>query len=158
TVQCGTDEQCARYWKEICRLAEGTYVQVEQSGGVVAVATPHDKRLAEINKELADSTLVYGSRMKQAESKDKAEAAKRLPASAGADRAGLTAKSGRVAAYDLLDAVKAREVDLEKLKKEELPPALQKLSLKEQKTYLDKLDQTRAKLRKEALELDRKRA
>src|SRR5262245_23355596 len=139
TIQCGSDRQCAEHWQKICRLAEGSYVQIEQSGGVVAVATPHDKRLGEINKELSDTTLVFGSRAKQAESTVKTDAGKALPASAGADRAGIAAKSGRVATYDLIDAMKAREVELEKLKKDELPPQLQKLNLKEQKEYLEKV-------------------
>src|SRR6516162_3936978 len=61
TVQCGTDPECAKFWKDICAKAEGSYIQIEQNGGVVAVATPFDKRLGEINDELARSTLVYGN-------------------------------------------------------------------------------------------------
>ena len=30
-------------------MAEGSYVQIAQNGGVAPVATPFDKRLAEIN-------------------------------------------------------------------------------------------------------------
>src|SRR5205823_9939729 len=61
TVQCGGDGECARYWKDICRKAEGSYVQIAQDGGVTpVVATPFDRRLAEINGELARTTLAYG--------------------------------------------------------------------------------------------------
>jgi hypothetical protein len=49
------------HWKQICAKAEGSYAQIAQAGGVVAVATPYDKRLAEINGELTRSTLVYGT-------------------------------------------------------------------------------------------------
>jgi Mg-chelatase subunit ChlD len=159
TVQCGGDPECTKFWKDICAKAEGSFIQIEQNGGVVAVATPFDKRLGEINDELARSTLVFGDRRKQMEGKDKAREATALPAESKADRAGFGGKGGgRVATYDLLDAIKAKEVDLKKLKKEELPPQLQKLDEKGQKEYLDKLGKKRAVLAKEARELDTKRA
>ncbi len=62
SIQCGGDAECQKHWKEICKLAEGSYAQIAQTGGVVAVATPFDKELAEINTELAKTTLVYGRR------------------------------------------------------------------------------------------------
>jgi Mg-chelatase subunit ChlD len=65
-VQCGADAECARVWQDISSKAGGAYVQVAQDGATVRVLTPHDKRLAEINAELENSTLVYGSRDKQA--------------------------------------------------------------------------------------------
>src|SRR5262249_13234945 len=150
TVQCGNDPECAKFWRDICAKAEGSYVQIEQGGGVVAVSTPYDKDLGVLNDDLAKTTLVYGSRRKQMESREKVAEAKALPASSKADRAGFGGKDGRVATYDLVDAVKAKEVDLAKLKKEELPPELQKVSLKEQKEYLDKLHKKRDELRKRA--------
>ena len=158
TVQCGTDAACAKQWRDICAKAEGTYVQIAQEGGAVAVATPFDKRLGEISDELARSTLVFGNRRKQMEGKDKARAATALPGEAKADRGGFLGKGDKAADYDLLDAVKRKEVQLEKLKKAELPPELQKLDLRGQQEYLKKLDDKRLGLAKEARELDSKRA
>ncbi len=158
TVQCGGDAECRKYWQDICRKAEGTYVQIAQEGGIVAVATPFDKPLAKINDELASTTLVFGSRRQQEEDGEKVEAAKSLPAGSAADRAAFIGKDGKAASYDLLDAIKAKKVKLEDLKKEELPKQLQKLDLKEQKAYLEKLDKRRGELSKEAVELDKKRS
>jgi hypothetical protein len=94
--------------------------------------------------------------MKEAgDSKLKSAAA--LPLASAADRAAFAAKGGKAAAYDLLDAVKSGKVKLEEVKKEELPDAMQKMTLKEQKEYLDKLDKRRTELNKKALELDKKR-
>src|SRR5215471_12395950 len=157
-VQCGNDAACAKQFRDICAKAEGSFVQIAQEGGVVAIATPFDKRLGEISDELARSTVVYGSHRKQMEGLTKARAATALPGEAKADRGGFLGKDGKTATYDLLDAVKRKEVDLEKLKKEELPPELQKLDLKGQKEYLKKLDEKRAGLAKEARELDQKRS
>src|SRR5262245_43319630 len=65
TVQCGSDSACAKVWQEIADKASGGYVQIAQDGATVRVITPYDKRLADINAELENSTLVYGSKEKQ---------------------------------------------------------------------------------------------
>jgi Mg-chelatase subunit ChlD len=158
TVQCGNDPECTKYWKDICRLAEGSFVQIPQDGGVrQVVSTPFDARLAEINTELARSTLVYGSREMKADGRAKNEAAEKLAPAEAAPRAGFQAKNAQAAAYDLLDSVKQNKVKLEGLKKEELPEVMQKMTLEEQKKFLDEIDAKRTALCKEAVDLDKKR-
>jgi hypothetical protein len=62
-------------------------VQIPQDGGVVvAVATPFDKRLTEINSELARTTLVYGDEKAQSMGLAKNGAAEKLDAPAAAAR------------------------------------------------------------------------
>jgi Mg-chelatase subunit ChlD len=158
TVQCGNDPECTKHWKEICHKAEGTFVQIPQEGGVVAIETPYDKRLGEINKELAKGTLVYGDARMRKDGESKREIALALPAAPAADRAGASAKGDKAAAYDLLDAIKAKQVKLDELKDEQLPEEFRKLKPEERKEYLDKLEKQRAELNKEALDLDKKRA
>jgi Mg-chelatase subunit ChlD len=158
TIQCGNVPGTRKYWEEICGKAGGNYVQIAANGGVMAVATPYDKDLAKINGELARTTLTYGDRNRQLRGEAKKVVAERLAAPAAAERASFAGKSGSVATYDLLDSIKAGKVKLEKIKKEELPPELQKLTLKEQKAYLDKLSARRAELTKKILDLDKKRA
>jgi Mg-chelatase subunit ChlD len=157
TIQCGNDGECQKHWKEICKRAEGSYAQIEQSGGVVAIATPYDKELAEINGELARSTVAYGGvEMRRLGEMKKAEA-EALPLAAAADRAGFAGKSGKAATYDLLDSIKSGKVKLEDLKRDELPEEMRKMDPKQQKEYLDKLEKRRAELNKKAVELDKKR-
>jgi Mg-chelatase subunit ChlD len=158
TIQCGTHADTKKFWQEICRLAEGSYVQIDQRGGpVVTVATPYDADLAKINAELARTTLVYGRPEMRSNAKGNLAKAAGLPAPVAADRAGYAGRTGMAASYDLLDNIKNGKVKLEKLKKEELPEELQKLTLDEQRAYLDKLDKRRSELLKEAGELDKKR-
>jgi Mg-chelatase subunit ChlD len=160
TVQCGNHPQTMKYWKEICRLAEGSYIQISAHGGpIVVVKTPYDADLAKINGELARSNLAYGDRRRQAESKARADSAAGLAPAAAAERATYFGRSGGGAggAYDLLESVKKGTVKLKELKKDELPPAMQKMTLAEQKTFLDNLDKRRAELNQQAVELGRKR-
>jgi Mg-chelatase subunit ChlD len=158
TIQCGTDAECTRYWKDICLKAEGSYVAIPQDGGVVAVATPFDGRLAEINTELARSTVVYGDKDKRERDLKKADDAAKLPAPAAADRAGFAGKEGKAASYDLLDAVKAKQIKLEELQEDQLPAELRKMTLEERKAHLEKIDKQRTSLQKEAVDLDKKRS
>lgn len=174
TVQCGNDADCTKFWRDICAKAEGSFVQIQQDGGVVAVETPFDKRLGEINGELVRTTVVYGDAKTRAIAKDKAETTATLPAPAAADRVGFLAKGAAPggggfggfgggaggpggSSYDLLQAVKSKQVELEKLKDDQLPDEMKKMSVKERKEYLEKLDKKRDDLQKEVLELDRKR-
>lgn len=159
TIQCGNDAQCRKFWQEIALKAEGTYVPIQQDGGVVAaIETPFDKRLAEINGELTKTTIVYGSREKQLADGKKNEDSLKLAAPAAAERAAYNAKAGgQAAAFDLLDCIKNGRVKLEELKKDELPAEMQKMTVAEQKTHLDKIDKQRSELTKESLDLDKKR-
>jgi Mg-chelatase subunit ChlD len=161
TVQCGTETETTRIWRDVAVKAEGTYVQIDQDGGATpVVATPFDKRLGEINAELSRSTLVYGTAYMREEGEDKRKAAEgltRTAPGAAADRIAYQAKDGRVAAYDLLEQVRVGKVKLENLKGEELPAELKGKSLEEQKAFLLKLEDRRKELNKEVLDLDKKR-
>jgi Mg-chelatase subunit ChlD len=158
TVQCGNHPQTRKYWEDICKKGGGSYVQIAANGGVVTVATPYDKELAKMNAALSRTTLTYGRRTLQLAGKKKADEAAKLPPPAAAERASYLSKNGIVATYDLIDAIKAGKVKLEKLKKNQLPPQLQKLTLAEQKAYLKKVTRQRAELQKKTRELEKKRA
>src|SRR5262249_13269959 len=147
-----------KVWQEICRLGEGSYVQIDAKGGpVVVIETPFDKDLAKINADLAATTLCYGDAKLQALGKGKADAAKALPAPAAAERAGFAGKSGMAASYDLLDAIKGGKVKLKDLKDTELPEEMQKLTPKQREEFLVKAEKTRADLLTRAADLDKKR-
>lgn len=158
TVLCGRDASAKEHWLNICRLAEGSFVQIEQGGGpIVVVATPFDKELAEINTEMSRTTLVFGRRDVQEKGKALSERTAELAAPAAADRAAYYARGGGGVAYDLLQNIKDGKVKLEELKKDELPPELQGKTVAEQKTLLDTLDRRRQELSTRCLELDKKR-
>ncbi len=157
-IQCGSSAECAKYWKDISQKGGGGYAVIPQGGGVRSVSTPFDKRLVEINQELTRGTLIYGDARKRTEDARKVQMALSLPVEVAADRAGYLAKEGKVARYDLLEMMRAGHVDLDKLRPEELPEALQKLKPEERREYLDKLSQARTKLFREAYELDRQRS
>ncbi len=158
TVQCGSHAETRKYWEDICRLAEGSYVQIDQAGGpIVAIATPFDKELADINREMSAKTIVWGKSEIKLAAQEKADAGAALAPAAAADRAGFLARNGAAGSYDLLQNIKEGKVKLESIGKDELPEELKNLSTAQQKEYLDKLDKSRQDLQKRAIELDQKR-
>src|SRR6185369_4018160 len=80
-----------------------------------------------------------------------------LAPSSAADRAAFFARNGASTSYDLLNSIQNGTVKLETLKKDELPPEMQKMSLEEQRVFLKKLESQRKELSQKALELDKKR-
>jgi Mg-chelatase subunit ChlD len=158
TIQCGNHPDTAKYWKHICELGGGKYVQIGADGGpVITVETPFDKELVKINAELTKRTLVYGDEKRQAAGLLQNEANLKLAPPIAADRAAYYGNAMKGASYDLLENIKNKTVKLEEIKKEHLPAELRNLTLEEQRAYLVKLDKERQDLNTKARELDKKR-
>src|SRR5439155_16563370 len=65
TIQCGTDADCTKHWRDIANLAGGSFLQLPNSGYIRALTSPHDRRLQEINNELARSIIPWGTSAKR---------------------------------------------------------------------------------------------
>ncbi|MEN8151984.1 MAG: vWA domain-containing protein [Planctomycetota bacterium] len=162
TIQCGNLAGTDRVWKDIARRAEGRYVRIRQSGGMTAVKTPYDERLAALSRKLSGTSVFYGDEeSRRREGKKLAEADKAADSAApeaAAERAGYRGKSGLVAVADLLGLLERGEVKIADLDAKKLPEDLAKMSPEERKAHLGKLLAERKKLRAELVELDAKRA
>ena len=161
TVQCGDVPETTQVWREIARLAEGSYVALEQSGNMQAAATPYDEEMARLAAEVSRTVVPWGARKRQEEAESKARAAASAPAAVAADRAAFNLATGGKAiqgAGDLVEDLAAGEVDLGKVKKEELPAMMQGMNLEEQKAYLARQRAAREKLNRRLAELSFRRA
>ncbi|MFH2202082.1 MAG: vWA domain-containing protein [Elusimicrobiota bacterium] len=160
TVQCGSDRQTAEQWQRIARLGEGKFLAIAHNGGVVAVATPFDGELTRLSSRLDGTMLGYGRRKHEAEASRglARKVASLAPAAAAADRASFKAARGFAAEMDLAAAVEEGAVDLEALKQDALPDELKKLTPKERRAEIAKINGERAKLRGRIKELSVQRA
>jgi Mg-chelatase subunit ChlD len=160
TVQCGTSiPETPAIWKEIAKLSEGSYSAIEQSGGMVAIATPMDAELADLNKAVGKTLVAYGSPDGRRWVHAKQAASEAAAPMTVAGRLAYNAKTGKSVQGDgeLVDAVKSGAVKIEDVKKEELPAELQKLSPDELKAYLAKQQAEREALQKKITELNKQR-
>jgi hypothetical protein len=93
TVRCGSDGETETAWRHVARLTDGTFDTIDQSGGMVAVATPYDAELAKVNAELASKTLYTGRAEVQAENRARADAMASLAPEAAAERISFMKKT-----------------------------------------------------------------
>ncbi|HEX5789023.1 MAG TPA: vWA domain-containing protein [Woeseiaceae bacterium] len=154
TVQCGSQADTVAPWTRIASLGQGSYFQVEQAGGAVALATPFDEEIATLSAKLDETRLYYGSREEQRRMHDKVAATEKLHESASlsarARRAAFNASAAgdanRLGENELVDAVASGRVDLDAIAPATLPAVLQPMAPEEQKAYVQELAKTRDEL------------
>ena len=161
TIRCGADATAGAQFQELARLADGRFDSIDQSGGVLAVATPFDAELAKLNAELMDTALYAGRAEARAEGETRAAEAKAMAPAAAADRVSYLSKSGGGAglgrgSYGGVDLTAAPE-QAAKMKKEELPPAMQKLSAEERVAFAKAQQAKRGDLQTRIAEVAKKR-
>lgn len=140
TIQSGDVHETVAHWTRIAALGNGRYLQVEQAGGAVALATPFDAELATLAAELDDTRLYYGSDEDRVAGEARIASSHKLEAyastAARARRAVFNASaSGAASLYgeqELLDDVASGRVTLDAIPAEQLPAALRDLPAPEQ--------------------------
>ncbi len=128
-VQCGQQDDTARVWKEIATLAEGKYIPLVQTGGMVRIEAPQDAEIAALNRDLGTTLIGYGGAKARGEVLAKQSLAEAAPASAAADRLSYNASTGRTVQGEgeLIDAIDRGDITLDAVKEEELPEELRSL-------------------------------
>jgi Mg-chelatase subunit ChlD len=159
TVQCGDIPRTTPFWKEIAQLSEGSYAAIAQSGNMAVIPTPLDAELGELNRKLGTTLVAYGGERARRAVASKQLAAEAAPASVAADRLSFNARSGVAVQGDgeLLDSLSSGKTKLESLKKDQLPPELQKLDDRELKAEIGKKQKERAELQGRIQKLSQER-
>lgn len=168
TIQCGDATDTRDIWQTIAQRGEGKYFAIAQNGGVQAISTPYDAKLAELAGKIGSTYLAYGggagaagasfrSSLMENQAATESKVSADAPTVAQADRAMNKAINSSAYQNDLIQAVENENVKLEQIKKEDLPDNLQKLSSAELKSEVDKRITERKKIRAEILELSKKR-
>lgn len=159
TVQCGVIPETAPLWKEIAKLSEGSYVAIAQEGGMLAIATPMDAELAELNRKIGGTLVAYGSVSMRQTVAAKQAASEAAPAAVAADRLSFNVKSGKSVQGEgeLLDSLAAGNLKLNDVKKDQLPADWQKLDDAELKANLEQKQRERVDLQAKIAKLNRER-
>ena len=163
-LQCGDASDTELAWKTIAQLGHGRYVRIPQEGGVVQISTPWDDEILQIQIKLNHTIVPYGSERRQYDVRMKAEVQRKAPAAAASDMAGYSMRTAAPSERkvvtgegDLVADAMAKKVDAEKVKREELPEELRKLSAVELKAAIDAKVAERSKLQGELEKLVAKR-
>lgn len=143
TIFCGSrQEGIATKWEDGAKLADGTYMNIDQNQAAAEIAAPQDKELAGLSTQLNQTYLFYGEATKRREAAQRQIAqdanAGKAAASAAAARANVKASAHYSNAnWDLVDAVKEGKVKLDELKPDQLPPDLRDKKPAERQAVVD---------------------
>lgn len=162
TIQCGNLDGTREIWQTIALHGEGKYFAIAQDGGVQAITTPFDAKLAELAGKVGSTYVGYGEKSKRESNISARQAtelsiAGRAPAAAQADRAVNKAVNTFQYDGDLLQDVENESVKVKDIKTEDLPEDLQKLSPAEREKTITARIAERKKIRAEILELSKQR-
>jgi hypothetical protein len=155
TIHCGPEQEGINgKWKDGAALADGRFLVINQDARMTSIAAPQDKDIAILNGKLNSTYIAYGSAGGAGKARQEAQ-----DANAAAAPAGSTVLATRVASkasanysnarWDLVDKAKEKDFDISKLKDEELPEELRKLSVEERKAFVAKKTAEREALQKE---------
>ena len=162
TIQCGSSGSTRQIWQTIAQRGEGKFFAIAQDGGVAAISTPYDKRLAELALKVGQTYVTYGDAKTREENLNSQQMAdltiaRRAPMGAQAERAVNKAVNSFQYDGDLVQDVENNKVKIEDVKKDNLPADLQKMTLAQRKAEIDRRIAERQRMRAEILALSKKR-
>ncbi len=161
TVQCGNDTSTTPIWREISRLAEGSYAAIEQDGGMQVIETPYDADIAKISRDLDGTVIAYGSAREQKEVMEKMAVARSSSYYVQAERQAVNSSmGGRVVQgeNDLVQEMADGNVKLKDVKEEALPAELKAMTDSEREAFIAKKTAEREQLNKQLADLSKKRS
>jgi Mg-chelatase subunit ChlD len=165
-IQCGQNGQTTRDWQQIAQLGMGRYLQVDQAGSAVAIATPFDEKLAGLSAELDATRLYYGTAEEKRKQRRKLEATDKLHATSSlesrARRAAFNASGSGAGNLlgegELIEDVVSGRVDLVTIDREQLPEPLQAMAPAAQQTLISETARQRSELQQQIQELAEQRS
>lgn len=166
TIQCGQSTSTTSQWERIAGLGQGRYFQVEQAGSAIAIATPFDKKLAELSEQLDETRLYYGTPEEKAKQEQKLKAGKKLHTASSlesrARRAAFNSsesgKSNFLGEGELVDDVATGRVDISSVERDNLPESLQAMAPAEQEAVIAKKAKHRDELQRKIRDLSAQRS
>jgi hypothetical protein len=162
TIQCGNEEGTRQIWQTVALRGEGKYFAIAQDGGVAAISTPFDQKLAELANSLGKTYTTYGNKNARelnisARQVSELAISARAPMGAQADRAVNKAVNSFQYDGDLVQDVENNAVKVEDIKTADLPEDLQKLTPAKLKAEIDRRIAERKRIRGEIIELSKQR-
>lgn len=161
TIYCGRyQEGVATHWRDGAHIAEGKYMNIDQSRKTIQIKAPQDQEIVQLGREVNSTYIGYGKRgtaCKERQKKQDRNASKMSMGSIVERSVAKASKQYRNSDWDMVDAVKDRRVDVEDLDDNEVPEEMKKMSKKERKAYVKKMIQKRERLQKRIAKLNNER-
>ncbi len=161
TVFCGDHNEGVRtQWKDGADLADGSYMSIDHNDQLVHIEAPQDKEIAELGKQLNSTYIGYGE---EGEKKKERQAAQDINAASVSEEVAVertvskSTKQYSNSSWDLIDAVKNDQVEVEELDDDELPDEMKGMTGSEKKEYIESLRRKREEIQEKIQKLNVKR-
>ena len=148
TIQMGNNSETERIWKLIAACHEGSFVMADMKVNDIAIATPYDVEIARINDSLEGMHFYYGSAKVKSEGMKISSMGNNIKSLSAANIQAQRAEykytqmakksAGRIATNSLIDDISNNVTSLDKLKDEELPDEMKKMTIEQRKEFVQK--------------------
>ena len=161
TIYCGSYEQGVREnWKDGATCSRGDYFNINSNDRVVTIQTPYDEQINQLNIQLNQTYISYGSLGKENRLKQKREDDNALLQGTAVSSERALVKSKSVysnGSWDMVDAAKMDSTFVWNLKEEELPEELKGKTSEEKEAYVKLKAEERTKIQSEIGQLGKQR-
>ena len=161
TIFCGShDLGVSGYWKDAAILGKGKYMNIDQDAKSVHIDSPYDQKILQLNTQLNNTYIPYGQN-------GRSKKEKQINQDINANSYGMSnavkrtlSKSSKVyknSKWDLVDAVKEKEVAINKVNKAHLPEEIKDFTDAELQDYVTQKTNERDSIKKSLGDLKKKR-
>jgi len=160
TIHCESSQSGeASGWRDGAQLADGAYTSIDQNRRAEVIPAPQDQELERLGAQLNQTYVPFGQAgfvgfSNQAAQDSNAKAA---PGVAVQRAVAKSSQFYKNSSWDLVDAVKQGEVDLAKVKPEELPEPMRKMTLDQRRDLVEQKAKERAGLQSQIQKLSQDR-
>jgi hypothetical protein len=161
TIFCGDYKQGINtFWKDGADLGKGKYMNIDSDKKEVYIASPYDDPIIQLNKQLNDTYIAYGSAGKKMKVRQEMQDKNAMSMGTQTFLNRTASKGSKMysnTSWDLVDAYKTDSNVINTLKDSELPKEMQGKSKAEIKTILDKKLKERKSIQEQIQILNAKR-
>jgi hypothetical protein len=161
TIFCGNAQEGENTnWKDGATLGEGAYANIDQNQSAPTINTPHDAELSSLGTQLNTTYLAFGRRAEEGKTRQSMQdssAAGIAPATAAERSVSKASGLYKNSAWDLVDALDEKTVELKDVPKDDLPKEMQSMTMPEREAHVKKLAAQRTDLQTKIADLETKR-
>lgn len=161
TIHCGNERVgMSDGWMDGARLADGSFMTIDQNRKVAYVRAPQDDEIARLGQELNRTYIGYGAAAPAAQARQAKQDVNAATLSAGSAAERAVSKASVAydnSEWDLVDGVKNGKVKAEALPASALPEPMRAMPAKERKEYVEKMSAEREQLQKKIQQLNEER-
>lgn len=157
TVHCGDAETGAHGgWKDAAIAGQGKYLSIDHNQEVAYVEAPQDQKIVELNSELNNTYVYFGTRGKdrlELQAKQDSNSSNMNFGSMVERSVSKSSKYYKNSSWDLVDALEQKNVDLRKIDRQTLPEHLRDKSDADLKAYIEQQKEKRDSIRHQIQQL-----